>query len=259
MLTRGRRQVGWAGEARNRGQREEDQKTITLEREMERQRGKQAEPWKGWGICAVTCSDPAHPEHGESRCQAPAASLLSPSVIMLPSSACLGPRAAACWFFYSLREEWEGQGGGWEAAATRWDLGLRGDYQEGWSCVCAVPGSPGPFCHGLTPSRKALHTKPLTFPTAPARPWRDCHTAKPPLPQPRSSQESGLGTKHPQRRAAKITLCFSHEARDSPSLSPVLSLCPYSCHIKQLHASGAGNPLSSTAPELEETFGGCRD
>ena len=122
---------------------------------------------------------------------------------MLPGSACLGPRAAACWFFYSFREEWEGQGGGWEAAATRWDLGLRGDYQEGWSCVCAVPGSPGPFCHGLTPSSKALHTKPLTFPTAPARPRRDCHTAKPPLPQPRSSRESGSRHKAPAATCSK--------------------------------------------------------
>ena len=62
---------------------------------MERQRGKQAEPWQGWGIRAVTCSDPAHPEHGGSRHQAPAASLLSPSVIVPPSSARPGPGAAA--------------------------------------------------------------------------------------------------------------------------------------------------------------------
>lgn len=62
--------------------REENQGTIPLGREMERQRGKQGKPRKGWGVRAVTCSDPAHPEHGESRCQAPAVSLLSPCVII---------------------------------------------------------------------------------------------------------------------------------------------------------------------------------
>lgn len=36
---------------------------------------------------------------------------------------------------------------------------LRGDYQEGWSCVCAVPGSPGPFCHGLAPSGESAPRK----------------------------------------------------------------------------------------------------
>lgn len=52
---------------------------------MEGRRGKRAEPWQGRGMRAVTCPDPAHPEHGERR-QAPAAALLCPSAMMLPPS-----------------------------------------------------------------------------------------------------------------------------------------------------------------------------
>lgn len=51
----------------------------------ERWRGRgesKASHGRAGGVRAVTCSDPAHPEHGESRCQAPAVSLLSPCVII---------------------------------------------------------------------------------------------------------------------------------------------------------------------------------
>lgn len=118
--------------------------------------------WRG--TCTVTCSDPVHPEHGESGHQTPAASLLSPSVILL-----LVQLAGLLIASFSVPLGKSGRAREY-TAATLWDLGLRGDYQEGWSCVCAVPGSPGRLCHGLTLLSKEPHTKPLSFPAAPAHP-----------------------------------------------------------------------------------------
>lgn len=130
----------------------------------EAEREKQAERRKGGGIRAVTCSDPAHPEHGESRRQAPAASPLSASVIVLPIAQLLAPGLLPAGFSIPSGKSGRAKEEAGRLQLRRRDLGLRGDYQEGWSCVWAVPGSPGPFCHGLTPSSKALHAKPLTFP-----------------------------------------------------------------------------------------------
>lgn len=136
--------------------------------------------------------------------------------------------AAACWFFYSLREEWEGRGGGRAAAAPRWDLGPRGDYPWGWSCVCAVPASPGPFRHGLTPGSQRTPGKASYLPTAPARPRSDCHLRRHRVPEPLLPR--------PGAPPAGITLGFSK----------VFSPC---------HGSSVWGKLSPTS-RLGDGFGG---
>lgn len=77
-----------------------------------------------------------------------------------------------------------GQGGSRVAAAPHWDLGPRGDYPQGWSCVCAVPASPGPFRHGLTPGSQRTPGKASYLPAAPARPRSDCHLRRHLIPKP---------------------------------------------------------------------------
>lgn len=150
-----------------------------------------------------------------------------PAVPSRHGAARLGsPGSPRCWFCCPLGKEWEARGGGREAAATRRDLGLRGDYREGRSCVSAVPGSPGPLCHG--PAKRS-HAKPLTSPSAPARPRRDCHPQShrgPAAPQNRVWAHSTHGRDH--------VVLF---ACDSPSLSPLPLLFPHQTEI---------NPPSST-------------
>lgn len=143
------------------------------------------------------------------------------------SSAPPAPRAAAaCWFFYSLWEEWEGRGGGRAGAAPRWDLGPRGDYPQGWSCVCAVPASPGPFRHGLTPGSQRTPGKASYLPRAPARPRSDCHLRRHPIP---SCSSRGQGS------------CWAF-----PRCSPPATAAPCGKSSLQHHTSemdlGAGSP-----------------